>query len=62
MSEPAIVVQKAYDWTLWIIPKVEKFSKSHRYSIGENAVRALIELLADRLSAGVRRGAKCYYW
>jgi hypothetical protein len=25
MTEPAVVVQKAYDWTLWVIPKVEKY-------------------------------------
>ena len=23
MTEPAVVVQKAYDWTLWIVPKAE---------------------------------------
>jgi hypothetical protein len=34
-TEPAVVVQKAYDWALWIIPKVEKFPKSYRFSIGQ---------------------------
>jgi len=29
-NEPAVVVQKAYDLTLWIIPKVEKFPKCKR--------------------------------
>ena len=51
MTEPAIVVQKAYDWVLWIIPKVEKFPKSHRYSIGEQVVRASIELLLNLVDA-----------
>jgi four helix bundle protein len=44
-NEPTMVVQKAYDWTLWIIPKVERFPKSQRYSIGEHLVRASIDLL-----------------
>ena len=51
MNEPAIVVQKAYDWTLWIIPKVENFPKSHRFTIGEPMVRASIELLLHLVDA-----------
>ena len=51
MNEPAIVVQKAYDWTLWLIPKVEKFPKSHRFTIGEPMVRASIELLLHLVDA-----------
>ena len=38
-----MVVQKAYDWTLWIIPKVEKFRKSYRFSIGQSLVTASLE-------------------
>lgn len=51
VTEPAIVVQKAYDWTLWIIPKVEKFPKSHRFALGEYIVRASIELLLNLVDA-----------
>ena len=47
MTEPAVVVQKAYDWALWIIPKVEKFPKSYRFSIGQTLVTASIELLMN---------------
>ena len=36
MTEPAMVVRKAYDWTLWILPKVEKFPRSYRFSAGDN--------------------------
>ena len=42
-----MVVQKAYDWALWIIPKVEKFPKSFRFSIGQSLVTASIELLMN---------------
>jgi len=49
--EPAVVVQKAYDWALWIIPKVEKFPKSYRFSIGQSLVAASIELLMNLVDA-----------
>ena len=50
-TEPGIVVQKAYDWSLWIIPKVEKFPKSFRFSIGQNLVTSSIELLMNLVDA-----------
>ncbi len=46
-----MVVQKAYDWTLWILPKVEKFPKSYRFSIGQSLVTASIELLMNLVDA-----------
>ena len=46
-----MVVQKAYDWALWIIPKVEKFPKSYRFSIGQSLVPASIELLMNLVDA-----------
>jgi membrane protein YdbS with pleckstrin-like domain len=39
MTEMAVVFQKAYDWALWIIPKVEKFPKSYRFLIEERQLR-----------------------
>lgn len=50
-SEPAVVVQKAYDWTLWIVPKVEKFPKSHRFQLGQMLVTASLELLMHLVDA-----------
>lgn len=37
MTETAVVVQKAYEWNLWILPKVEKFPKSYRFSVGQKS-------------------------
>jgi len=51
MTEPTVVVQKAYDWALWIIPKVEKFPKSYRFSIGQTLVASSIELLMNLVDA-----------
>ena len=33
-AESAVVVGKAYDFVLWLLPKVEKFSRSYRLSVG----------------------------
>ena len=45
------MVQKAYDWALWIVPKVEKFPKSYRFSIGQSLVTSSIELLMNLVDA-----------
>jgi hypothetical protein len=51
MTEMAIVVQKAYDWNLWILPKVEKFPKSYRFSVGQNLVSTSLDLLMNLVDA-----------
>ena len=51
MTETAIVVQKAYDWNLWILPKVEKFPKSHRFSVSQNLVATSLDLLMNLVDA-----------
>ena len=51
MTETAIVVQKAYDWNLWILPKVEKFPKSYRFSVGQNLVSTSLDLLMNLVDA-----------
>jgi 23S rRNA-intervening sequence protein len=51
MAETAIVVQKAYDWNLWILPKVEKFPKSYRFSVGQNLVATSLDLLMNLVDA-----------
>ena len=51
MAETAVVVQKAYDWNLWILPKVEKFPKSYRFSVGQNLVATSLDLLMNLVDA-----------
>ncbi|HKO03579.1 MAG TPA: diversity-generating retroelement protein Avd [Candidatus Acidoferrales bacterium] len=43
--ESAIVVQKAYDLLLWLLPKVEKFPRSFRFSVGDRMVAVGLDLL-----------------
>ena len=44
-DQPAVVVVKAYDFTLWLLPKVEKFSRSYRFSVGDRLVSHGLDLL-----------------
>lgn len=51
MPENAVIVQKAYDWNLWIHPKIEKFPKPYRFSIGQNLNQTSLELLMNLVDA-----------
>ncbi len=51
MSETAVIVQKAYDWNLWIHPRIEKFPKSYRFSIGQSLNATSLELLMNLVDA-----------
>lgn len=53
-QEPAIVVGKAYDFTLWLLPKVEKFSRSYRFSVGDRLVSHNLDLLLTLLECAYR--------
>jgi hypothetical protein len=44
-GEPAVVVGKAYDFVLWLVPKVEKFPRSYRFSVGDRLVSYDLDLL-----------------
>ena len=44
-QEPALVVGKAYDFTLWLLPKVEGFPRSYRFSVGDKLVNNGLELM-----------------
>jgi 23S rRNA-intervening sequence protein len=44
-QEPAVAVLKAYDFVLWLLPKVEKFPRSYRFSVGDRLVSAGLDLL-----------------
>jgi len=50
-EEPAIVVTKAYDLVLWLLPKAETFSRSYRFSVGERVVAYSLDLLLALVEA-----------
>ena len=40
-----MVVGKAYDFVFWLLPKVEKFDRSFRFSVGDRLVSSGLDLL-----------------
>ncbi len=50
-QEPAQIVGKAYDLTLWILPKTEKFPRSYRLSVGDRLVSNALDLLLNVVEA-----------
>jgi hypothetical protein len=50
-QEPAVVVGKAYDFVLWLLPKVEKFSRAYRYTVGERLTNNGLDLLLALVEA-----------
>jgi len=44
-NEPAVVVGKTYDLVLWLLPKVENFARSYRFSVGDRLVGHGLDLL-----------------
>ena len=39
------MVGKVYDFTLWLLPKVEQFPRSYRFTVGERVVATVLDLL-----------------
>jgi len=39
------VVSKAYDFVLWLLPKVETFARSYRFTVGERLSSGGLDLL-----------------
>ncbi len=40
-----MVVSKAYDFVVWLLPKVENFPRSYRHTLGDRLIGAGVELL-----------------
>ena len=45
MQEPAIVVTRAYDLTIWLFQKVESLPRSHRVILGDRLIKSGLDLL-----------------
>ena len=46
---------KSYDFTLWLLAKVERFPRSHRFTVGDRLATESLQLLEDLLSASYGR-------
>ena len=50
-TELPIVVQKAYEFSIWLIRKVENFPRSYRFSVGDRLVHGILDLLLRLVDA-----------
>jgi hypothetical protein len=50
-----VVVGKAYDFVLWLLPKVENFPKAHRFTVGERLTANGLDLLTSLVEAAYSR-------
>jgi len=46
---------KAYDFSLWLIQKVENFTRSYRFSLGDRLVSGVIDILLSLVDAAYSR-------
>ena len=44
-ESPPVAVGKAYDFVLWLLPKVEKFPRAFRFTIGDRLSASGLDLL-----------------
>jgi hypothetical protein len=50
-----VVVGKAYDFVLWLLPKVENFPKLHRFTVGERLTSHGLDMLTLLTEAAYAR-------
>ena len=50
-----VVVTKAYDFVLWLLPKVENFPKAYRYTVGERLTAHGLDMLTALVEAAYTR-------
>ena len=51
-----MVVGKAYDFVLWLLPKVETFPRSHRFTVGERLSAHGLDVLVILTEAAYTTG------
>lgn len=54
-SDLPVVVQKAYEFSLWLIRKVESFPRSYRFSVGDRLVQGSLDLMLRLVDAAYSR-------
>jgi len=49
MADDISVIVKTYDFTLWLLPHLAKFSRDHRFTLGNRLEEGQIKETASRL-------------
>jgi len=54
-EETPVVIQKAYEFVLWLVKKVENFPRSYRFTVGDRLTVAGLDLLTTLVEAAYSR-------
>jgi len=54
MRNEVSVVARVYDLTLWLLPHLAKFSRDHRFTLGDRIEVTALELLECLVDASYR--------
>ena len=54
-DEAPPAVQKAYEFVLWLVQKVENFPRSYRFTVGDRLTTTALDLLASLVEAAYSR-------
>ena len=55
MSELPPIVTKAYDFALWLLPRVQDFPRSSRFVLGDRLIATMLDILEGLIEASHRR-------
>lgn len=50
-----VVVGKAYDFVMWLLPKVENFKNAYRFTVGDRLTQNGLDLLTTLVEAAYTR-------
>lgn len=51
------IVQKAYEATLWLVPKAARFGRAHRFTVGDRLANQSLDLLETLAAAAYASAA-----
>ena len=54
-----LAVQRAYELAAWLLPKVEKFKRDSKFTLGERLVGTSLDLLEALASAVYEERSRC---
>lgn len=55
MSNIAPVLEKTYQFLVWLLPTVEKFPRAHKFTLGERTQALALTVLEGLIEANYRR-------
>ena len=57
-TEELLVIQKLYDYLVWISPLINRFPRDRKFTIGDRILNRLYDVLEDLIKAKYRRNNK----